>query len=99
MIVVQLTPAAVEDLADITRFIVVDSPSRAASFVQELVEACEGLADHPERFAMLDRYEHKALRRRPIGQYLIVYRILNSGVEVIRVLSAWQDLDDALDGL
>jgi len=94
---VHLTPAAVEDLADVARFIAADSPGRATSFIRELVEACEGLSDHPERFAMLERYEHKALRRRPIGQYLIVYRILDSGVEVIRVVSAWQDLDDALD--
>lgn len=93
---VQLTPAAVEDLANVARFIVADSSNRATSFIRELIEAFEGLSDHPERFAMLERYEHKALRRRPFGQYLIVYRILDSNVEVIRVLSAWQDLDDAL---
>ena len=96
---VQLTPAAVADLAEVARFIAADSPSRATSFIRELVDACEGLSEHPERFALLERYEHKTLRRRPVGQYLIVYRILASGVEVIRVVSAWQDLDDALEAL
>lgn len=96
---VHFTPAAVTDLGDVARFISVDSPGRASSFISELIEACEGLSDHPERFAMLSRYEHKALRRRPIGQYLIVYRVLETGVEVIRVLSAWQDIDEALNGV
>lgn len=93
---VQFTPLARRDIAIITRFIAGDNPHRAVSFAQELIDACESLSDQPERYALLARHRRRGLRRRPFGHYAIIYRVQNDGVEVIRILSSWLDLDEAL---
>lgn len=96
---VSFTPLARQDLADITDFIARDNPRRAILFVQELVDACAGLAAQPERYAILSRYRRFHLRRRPLGHYAIIYRVKAGDVEIIRVVSSWVDLDAALDGI
>ncbi len=45
-----MTAAPQDDLEAIRSFIAADNPMRAASFVDELLERCESLADAPEAF-------------------------------------------------
>ena len=86
------------DIESIGDYIAMDSPARAVTYTDELLEACLGLGEAPFRFAVLDRFAHLGLRRRPYGQYAIVYQVGSDVVTIVRVVSTAMDLDAALTG-
>jgi toxin ParE1/3/4 len=82
----------------IGRGIMQDSPVRAGTFVDELYERCGSLGQMPRAFPLIPGYEDKGVRRRVHGDYLIFYRIGDSGIEVLRVLHGAQDYERVLFG-
>ena len=60
-------------------------PRRAREFILDLREKCFGLSRMPERFALLDGFEEAGIRRRVCGNYLILYRVEITGVEILRI--------------
>ena len=80
---VTITESAWDDMLNIGRAIMQDSPTRAGTFVDELHESCESLGQSPRSFPLLPGYEDKGIHRRVHGNYLIFYRIADSGVEVL----------------
>lgn len=68
---VVLTDKAIDDLIRIGAFIQLDNPKRAVTFVAELEQRCEGLADLPLAFPLLPGREASGIRRRPHRDYLI----------------------------
>lgn len=64
-------PAAKLDLLSIGENIGQENPTRAISFVDELIDRCYTLADLPRRYPLVPRYEHWGIRRRVYGNYLI----------------------------
>jgi toxin ParE1/3/4 len=70
---VTITEAAWEDMLNIGRAIMQDSPVRAGTFIDELHDRCESLGQWPRAFPMLPGYEDKGIRRRVHGNYLIFY--------------------------
>ena len=89
--IVRLSAEAERDLEDIGDRIASDNPQRALTFVRELRTACLGLADFPERFPPVSRYERLGVRRRVHGQYLIFYRVTGDEVVVVHVLHGAMD--------
>jgi addiction module RelE/StbE family toxin len=89
------TPEAKADLAQITDYIAEHGRSTALAFVNELNDKCASLADAPRGYPLLPRYEHLGIRRRPVGNYLILYRV-GHAIEVIRVLHAARDYEQLL---
>jgi len=81
-----ISTAARADLAAIEDYIAVDNPTRAASFVDELVDRCEDLKMQPKRFALVAPFRRAGIRRRPYRDYLIFYRIVGDTVEVLRII-------------
>ena len=88
--------ASRHDLRAIAGFIAVDNPARANSFLDELERACMQLAEQPLRFPLLPAFEAKAYRRRPYGNYAIIYIAADESVTVVRVLHTAMDLTTAL---
>lgn len=84
--IVHLTDEAEGDLEAIGDYIALDSPARALSFVGELRERCLGLADFPERFPLVRRYEPHGIRHRVHGNYLIFYRVTSERVDIMHIL-------------
>lgn len=84
--IVRLSAEAELDLEAIGDFIARDDPSRALSFLHELREKCLGLAEMPQRFPLVPRYEATGVRRRAHGDYLIFYRIYEQSVVILHVL-------------
>jgi plasmid stabilization system protein ParE len=84
------------DLRDITGFIAADSRSRARSYVAELASACTSLADQPLRYPLIPNYESLALRRRPYGNYAIIYFAEGDVVTIVRILHSAMDLSSVL---
>lgn len=89
--IVRLTAGAERELEAIGDWIARDNPARADSFAQELREACLGLADFPERFAPVPRYERHGIRHRVHGNYLIFFRVEGEAVVVLHILHGAMD--------
>ena len=88
---VRFTHEARQDLRDIGQYIARDNPERAASYVAELVEKCAALADGPERFPLVPRYEQHGVRRRVHGNHLIFYAVEAQDVIIVHVLHGARD--------
>lgn len=89
--IVYLSAEAEQDLERIADYIALDNPARAVSFLQELRRKCLALADMPERFPLVPRYEASGVRRRGHGNYLIFYRVEPEKVVIVHVLHGAQD--------
>jgi toxin ParE1/3/4 len=90
------SPDAAADLQAIRNFIRGDAPGRARSFITELVKVGEKLAGMPRAFPLAAGLEHKHIRRRLHGRYLIFYRIErgpdgDEQVEILHVVHAARD--------
>lgn len=94
--IVVITAEAEADLENIGDFIAEDNPRRAVSFVNELIEACERLADIPRGYPLVPRYEASGIRRRVFGEYLIFYRVAAEQIDVLHVLNGARDYDAIL---
>ncbi len=88
---VVITAAAKADLLAIRRYIEADNPTRALSFVEELLDRCLALADTPGAYPLVPRYERFGIRRCVHGEDLIFYRLQPEQIEVIHVLQGARD--------
>lgn len=94
--IVDITDAAEADLEAIGDYIARDNPARAASFVWELYQLCLDIADMPEAWPVVSRYEHHGIRRRVHGRYLIFYRIGADRLTVLHILNSAMDVEAIL---
>lgn len=83
---VRLLPDAEADLEAIGDYIARDNPMRAMTFIAELRDKCSSLADTPQGFPLVPRYEHYGVRHRVHGRYQIFYRPVGDPVVRIDIL-------------
>lgn len=93
---VVVTEEALSDLVGIGRFIAIDSPARADSFLAELEDRCHRLGAMPLAFPLLPGREATGVRRRPCQNYLIFYRIVDETVEILHIVQGARDYDAIL---
>jgi toxin ParE1/3/4 len=93
---VVISTGARADLAEIQDFIAEDNPTRAESFVEELVSCCEDLGDTHHRYPVVPRYRHVGFRRRVHKKYLIFYIVRGTTVEIARVIHGARDYERLL---
>ena len=90
----RLRPLAERDIEEILSYIAKESPAAASRWLGALKETFARLADMPKMG--LARPEIRPdLRCFAIGNYLIAYREIEGGVEIVRVLHGarqWQEL-------
>jgi len=89
--IVRLSAEAERDLEEIGDYIATDNPERAISFLEQLRAKCLGLAEFPERFPLVQRYEAQGVRHRVHGNYMIFYRVEAERVVVLHILHAAMD--------
>lgn len=89
--IVHVSAEAERDLQRIADHIAKDCPARARNFLGELRAKCLDLADFPERFPLVPRYEKHGVRHRVHGNYLIFYRAQADEVTVLHVLHGAMD--------
>lgn len=94
--IVVITAEAERDLEDIATYVVQQSPRSALALIRGLREKCESLADAPRGYPLVPRYEHRGVRRRPFGNYLIFYRAGDDAIEVIHILHGARDYEPLL---
>lgn len=94
--IVEITAEAEADLEAIGDYIARDNPARAASFIRELGRSCMELAQLPEAWPVVPRYEVHGIRRRVHGRYLIFYRVHPGRVTVLHILNGAMDVEAIL---
>jgi len=82
---VRLTEQARTELFEIGEWIERDNPERAASFVEELYDACMRLGEMPNAFARIRSRPESGIRMRVYGNYLIFYTV-SDRVNVLHIL-------------
>ena len=95
MPVLKRHPLAEQDLVEIYVHISSDNQPAAENLVRAINGKCEALARHP----MIGRARPELrsdLRSFPYGAYLILYRVIDGGVEIVRVVHAARNLDDLI---
>lgn len=84
------------DLLEILEYIAKDNPQAAVTFVKKLEDKCFDLARNPDMGFLRDELT-PGLRVWPVGNYLIFYRPVTDGIDVIRVIHGARDLDKLFD--
>jgi toxin ParE1/3/4 len=93
---VVVTAAAKADLIAIGDFIKLNNPERAITFVEELLDRCDALADMPRTYPLVPRYEKFGVRRTVYRDYLIFYRVHEELIEVIHIFQGARDYETLL---
>ncbi|NNM70794.1 type II toxin-antitoxin system RelE/ParE family toxin [Enterovirga aerilata] len=84
--------AARKDLSEIADYIARENPRRAESFTMELVAAARAIAETPFAWPVLSRHRTAGVRRKLHGRYLILYRMRQDRVEIVRIVHGARDL-------
>ena len=92
-----LTPQAETDLEEIGDYIALDNPKRAVSFVREIRQHCEQIAEGPLRYVARPELGH-AVRICVHGNYLIVFEPFEKGALILRVLQGARNLPGIYGG-
>ena len=96
MPVILRTSRAHLDLVEIASYIAEENPAAADRWLDTIGEKCQLLAQRPE----LGRKRPDLaveLRSFPVGHYVIFYRPISDGIQVIRVLHGARDISMLLD--
>ncbi len=86
-----LTPLACWDLEEIGDFIARSNPRAAARLIRTLEEKCQILAQFPSLGSCCEDLA-PGLRSFAVGNYVIFYRPIDQGIQVIRVLHGGRNL-------
>jgi toxin ParE1/3/4 len=93
MPVIRRTAQAEEDLIDIWLYIALDNPAAADRLLDEIEAKMSLLTVQPQLGpARPDIAED--CRYFPVGNYLILYRIISAGIEVVRVVQGSRRLEN-----
>jgi plasmid stabilization system protein ParE len=82
---VVISAQAKRSLREIALFIARDNKTRARSFVRALQAKAREIADAPQAFPLVPRYEHYGIRRRLYRDYLIFYRIDEGQITILHI--------------
>jgi toxin ParE1/3/4 len=91
----RLRPKAADDLEEIADFIARDNPTRALSFIEELIVLCAHIGESPRAFPRRDDLA-KGLRQAVHGRYLVLFTLDNEGVVIERVVHGARRLEDLI---
>ena len=88
---VSYSTQAQEDILDITFYIARDSVTAAHRLLQKILRACEKLGASPRAGRLRDEIAPN-LRSFPLEKYVVFYRPVRGGVEIVRVLHGARDI-------
>ncbi|MBE9052375.1 type II toxin-antitoxin system RelE/ParE family toxin [Nostocales cyanobacterium LEGE 11386] len=87
-----ISPEANQDLEVIMDYFTARNIDAGEHFVDEFNKKCRYLANFPN---MGRSYAHikDYLRGLPLDGYIILYRVADNGIEILRVVSGYRDLE------
>lgn len=89
----RFSPQAETDIQDIAAYIALDNFGAAMRWLDQVDEKAERLGEMPKLGVAVS--SRPGLRMFPLGNYLILYREVKNGIEVVRVMHGarqWQKL-------
>ena len=92
---IQRTPRADLDLEEIWFFIAQDDPAAADRWLDTLEKKIALLADNPLMGPSRPDIARE-LRYHPVGNHLLLYRVIQDGIEIVRVVHGARHLLDLL---
>lgn len=88
--VFRLSKLAEKDLLEVAVYIARDNKTAARNWTANIKAKCKLLGEMPD--LGVKRYDLRdGLKTYPVGRYLIVYKDVETGVEIIRVLHGARD--------
>ena len=90
---IQRTPRADQDLEELWFFIAQDDPAAADRWLDTLEEKIRLIADNPLMGPARPDIARE-LRYHPVGNHLLLYRVIQGGIEIVRVVHGARDLLD-----
>ncbi len=91
-----IAPRASRDLNDISDYFVERDIEAGERLLKEFNEKCQNLMRFPKMGKSYERILKK-LRGVPLKGYIIFYRVIPDGIEILRVISGRQDLEALFD--
>ncbi len=86
----RVSEAASADLEEIWVFIAEDDPHAADRFIRDIVSRFPKLASMPHLGRSREELSHR-LRSFPVAHYVIFYRPIQDGIEIVRILHGARD--------
>ena len=93
-----ISPSATRDLNQIADYFLTRNLETGEKLFKEFNKKCKNLANFP----IMGRsyaYIKPSLRGLPLDGYIIIYQIIDDGVEILRVVSGRQDLESLFTDL
>jgi plasmid stabilization system protein ParE len=91
--IVNVSATAEAELRQIGDWIANESPLRADKFVDELILACQRIADAPFASPAVQASENPQIRRRTYRNYLIFYSMTENTIEILHVIHGARDYE------
>lgn len=85
------TRRARQDLIEIWEHVAADHPAAADALLDHIENACSQLTNHPRLGPARDDIR-PGLRYLIVGDYVALYRIIDEGVDIVRVVHGRRDL-------
>ena len=93
MSVPRISPRASGDLTEIWSYIADDSAGNADAFIDKLYETMQLLSRQPGSGRHREELA-SGIQSFPFGRYIIFYRAVTSGIEIVRVLHGARDIEN-----
>jgi toxin ParE1/3/4 len=90
------TPQADHDLVEIWAFVACDTPSAADRLLDTINDKCTLLSESP-RMGRRRPELATSLHSFPVDSYVVFYRPIEDGIEVVRVIHAARDIPAVFD--
>ena len=85
-------PEADDDLFGIVEYIARDKPEAAREWLRKIRETCETIATQPEMGELRPGFGVPGARSFSVGNYVILFRETERGIEVSRVIHGSRDM-------
>jgi toxin ParE1/3/4 len=87
-----ISPSASRDLNAIADYFLTRNVDAGEKLFHEFTKKCQYISQFPN-LGKSYSYLRPSLRGLPLDGYIIFYRVVNDGVEIVRVVSGRQDLE------
>ena len=87
-----ISPSASRDLNQIADYFLPRNLEAGEKLFKEFNKKCQNLANFPN-MGRSYAYIKPLLRGLPLNGYIIIYQIIDDGIEILRVVSGRQDLE------
>ncbi|QDT63280.1 type II toxin-antitoxin system RelE/ParE family toxin [Calycomorphotria hydatis] len=93
---VEKTPRAKSDAIDIWLYIAEEDPAAADKVLRRIDERVHLLAEMPTSGESVE-FISKGVRRTSVGRYVVYYRQITNGIEIVRILHGARRADDLVE--